>query len=216
MDDKNQKIRKTIGRVLIVAGSLLILFVITVNLIDLGKSTAAVEEFKERKVKVKVEKIDSEGNVIAPEDSEDILEESVSVETGKVMYLLRIPKIKLEEAVREGSTPNVLSSALGHVENTAFPGEDGNCCIAGHRNYVFGKYFNRLDEIEEGDYIEIETPDEIYKYKVTGIEIVEPEDISVLEYSEGKNMTLITCTPFMIGTHRLIVHAEMVEEISIL
>lgn len=215
MDDKNQKIRKTIGRVLIVAGSLLILFVITVNLIDLGKSTAAVEEFKERKVKVKVEKIDSEGNVIVPEDSEDILEESVSVETGKVMYLLRIPKIKLEEAVREGSTPNVLSSALGHVENTAFPGQDGNCCIAGHRNYVFGKYFNRLDEIEEGDYIEIETPDEIYKYKVTGIEIVEPEDVSVLEYSEGKNMTLITCTPFMIGTHRLIVHAEMVEEISI-
>lgn len=211
MNDKYQKIRKTVGRVLIIAGSFIIIFVIAINLIDLMKSTAAVEEFKEHKVVVKVEKIDSNGNVISPEDSENVTVESSTSKVGEVMCLLKIPKINLEEAVREGSTPNVLSSALGHVENTAFPGEEGNCCIAGHRNYVFGKYFNRLDEIENGDYIEIETPNMIYKYKVSNIEIVEPEEVSVLDYVAGNNLTLITCTPFMVGTHRLIVHAEMVE-----
>lgn len=211
MNDREQKIRKNLGRLLIIAGSLIILFVIIVNVIDLLKSESAVKEFRKNKVKVEIEKIDSKGNVVYQETSKSSAEEDVSVEDGNVMCILKISKINLEEAVREGSTPSVLSSALGHVENTALPGEEGNCCIAGHRNYVFGKYFNRLDEIEEGDYIEIETFNITWRYEVTGIEIVEPEEISVLNYAEGKNITLITCTPFMIGTHRLIVHGKLVE-----
>lgn len=209
MNNKSQKIKKNAGRVLIVAGSFIILFVIAINLIDLKKSTAAVEEFKKHKVKVEIEKIDSNGNVVYQEDSDNITRENAPAKTGDVMCLLRIPKINLEEAVREGSTSNVLSSALGHVENTALPGEEGNCCIAGHRNYVFGKYFNRLDEVALGDVIELETKDSLYQYEVVSIEVVEPEEVSVLAYAEGKNLTLITCTPFMIGTHRLIVHAIM-------
>lgn len=217
MNNKDLKTRKTVGRILIIAGSLIILFVVAINLVDLMKSTAAVREFKERTVKVEIETIDSKGDVVYQDYSSDITEASVPTEVsaptkaGDVMCLLKIPRINLEEAVREGTTPNVLSSALGHVVNTALPGEDGNCCIAGHRNYVFGKYFNRLNEIEKGDYIEIETSYETYKYEVTGIEVVEPEEISVLDYAEGNNITLITCTPFMIGTHRLIVHGKMVE-----
>lgn len=125
------------------------------------------------------------------------------------MCLLRISKINLEEAVKEGSSKGVLASALGHVKNTAFPGEDGNCCIAGHRNYVFGKYFNRLEEVSVGDIIELETRDSVYRYEVVSTEVVEPDEVSVLDYAEGKNLTLITCTPFMIATHRLIVHAVM-------
>lgn len=77
------------------------------------------------------------------------------------------------------------------------------------RYYVFGKYFNRLGEVTPGDVIELETKDNIYEYEVVSIEVVEPEDVSVLDYAEGKNLTLITCTPFMVGTHRLIVHAIM-------
>lgn len=217
MNNKDLKTRKTVGRILIIAGSLIILFVVAINLVDLMKSTAAVREFKERTVKVEIETIDSKGDVVYQDYSSDITEASVPTEVsaptkaGDVMCLLKIPRINLEEAVREGTTPNVLSSALGHVVNTALPGEDGNCCIAGHRNYVFGKYFNRLNEIEKGDYIEIETSYVTYKYEVTGIEVVEPEEISVLDYAEGNNITLITCTPFMIGTHRLIVHGKMVE-----
>ena len=74
---------------------------------------------------------------------------------------------------------------------------------------MFGKYFNRLGEIAPGDVIELETKDSIYQYEVVSTEVVEPEEVRVLDYVEGKNLTLITCTPFMVGTHRLIVHAIM-------
>lgn len=216
MSRKKRSNRKTAGEILIVTGSFIIIFVIAINLIDLVKSTNAVNDFKKRQVEIVVEKIDDNGNVISKDDSE-IVSEKLDADGGleekadekATMCLLRISKIKLEEAVKEGSTKGVLSSALGHVENTALPGEEGNCCIAGHRNYVFGKYFNRLDEVALGDVIELETKDNLYQYEVVSIEVVEPEEVSVLAYAEGKNLTLITCTPFMIGTHRLIVHAIM-------
>lgn len=211
-EKKKRRNRKTAGKILIGAGSLLIIFVIAINVIDLVKSTNAINEFKSRKVQIVFEKIDDNGNVISKDVVENESEKSGidgELEADVAMCLLRIPKINLEEAVKEGSTKSVLSSALGHVENTAFPGKNGNCCIAGHRNYVFGKYFNRLEEVTSGDIIEIETMNNIYTYEVDSIEVVEPEDVSVLDYSDGKNLTLITCTPFMIGSHRLIVHATM-------
>lgn len=196
--------RKAAGKSLIITGSLIIVFVITINLIDLTKSSIAINDFKKQQNQIVVEKIDDNGNVMSQvEEPDKRPDEEVA------MCILRISKIKLEEAVKEGSTRGVLSSALGHVENTALPGEDGNCCIAGHRNYVFGKFFNRLNEVEVGDVIELETMDSLYKYEVVSIEVVEPEEVSVLEYADGKNLTLITCTPFMVGTHRLIVHAKI-------
>lgn len=206
MNRKKRRIRKTAGVLLIVAGSLIIIFVIAVNLIDLIKSTNAINDFKNRKVPIVVEKIDEDSEIVYDEQVPDD-EQDGEPDEAETLCLLRIEKIGLEEAVKEGSTRGVLSSALGHVENTAVPGEDGNCCIAGHRNYVFGKYFNRLNEVMPGDVIELETKDNLYQYEVVSIEVVEPEDVSVLDYLEGKNLTLITCTPFMIGTHRLIVHA---------
>ena len=228
--------KKTAGKILIVTGSFIIVFVIVINIIDLVKSTKAINDFKKSQAHIIVERIDDSGNVISQYESEivskkldyigetdekpdekideeidEITDEETGAETDEKvpMCLLRIPKINLEEAVREGSTRGVLSSALGHIENTALPGEDGNCCIAGHRNYVFGKYFNRLDEVALGDVIEVKTRDNLYRYEVVSVEVVEPEEVRVLYYAEGNNLTLITCTPFMVGTHRLIVHAIM-------
>lgn len=208
MNRKKRRIRKTAGEILIVAGSLIIIFVIAFNLIDLVKSTNAVNDFKNRKVPIVVEKIDDDSEIVSDEQ-ESVDGQDEEPEEAETLCLLRIGKIGLEEAVKEGSTRGVLSSALGHVEKTALPGKDGNCCIAGHRNYVFGKYFNRLNEVVPGDVIELETKDNLYQYEVVSIEVVEPEEVSVLDYVEGKNLTLITCTPFMVGTHRLIVHAIM-------
>lgn len=224
MSKKKRRNRKTAGIILILTGSFIIAFVIAVNIIDLAKSASAVNEFKKSQAHIVVEKIDDNGGVTSQNVSEIVFEKQdtidetdakadeepkVKPDEKETVCLLRISKIKLEEAVKEGSTRGVLSSALGHVENTAFPGEDGNCCIAGHRNYVFGKYFNRLNEITVGDVIELKTKDSVYEYEVVSTEVVEPEEVRVLEYAEGRNLTLITCTPFMVGTHRLIVHAVM-------
>lgn len=199
MSRKERRNRKIAGKALIATGSFLIVFVIAINVIDLVKSRFAINEFKQTQAQI----------VVARIDDNDSKNDNVTSGNDAAMCLLRIPKINLEEAVKEGSTRGVLSSALGHVENTAMPGEDGNCCIAGHRNYAFGKYFNRLDEITTGDVIELETKDNLYQYEVVGVEVVQPEDVSVLDYEEGQNLTLITCTPILIGSHRLIVHAIM-------
>ena len=67
--------------------------------------------------------------------------------------ILRIPSIDSENVISEGTDKEALSKSLGHEIGTALPGTEGNCVIAGHRNYTFGKYFNRLDEVKVGDEI---------------------------------------------------------------
>ena len=205
--------RERIGYSLILLGIVLIVSVIVVNAVDLIKSERAIKEFKNNKVHdvpvdpIKVEMLGS------PEDGsydEENHEEDNKEELASIIGLLKISKISLEEAIREGSTDSVLSSALGHMEGTALPGEEGNCCIAGHRNYTFGKYFNRLNEIEIGDQIEIETYDSNLIYEVNDIFVVEPTQVSVLSEIEGNNLTLITCTPLFVGSHRLIIRATLV------
>ena len=199
--------RERIGYFLILIGVLLIVSVIVVNAIDLIKSEKAVKTFKETKVVVDYDVPDTAVN---SEDEQAYSEDDNKQDLTKIIGLLKISKISLEEAIREGSTDSVLSSALGHMEGTALPGEEGNCCIAGHRNYTFGKYFNRLNEMEIGDFIELETYDANYTYEINDIFVVEPTEVSVLDDIEGENLTLITCTPLFIGSHRLIIRANLI------
>lgn len=218
----NNKMRRIISNTLIILGIVLIVGIVTVNVRDIYKSIQAVEEFKQKK---------DVGNIIVDtspsetadtdayegvEDNKDIDNKDdettyVTYKGGDLVCLLRIPKISLEEAVREGDSRDVLSSALCHLENTSYPGKLGNCCISGHRNYTFGKYFNRLEEVTVGDIVELETMDNIYRYQVCETLVVAPDDVKVLDSTEEKTLTLITCTPLFVGTHRFIVKAVLVE-----
>lgn len=85
----------------------------------------------------------------------------------------------------------------------------GNCAIAGHRNYSFGLCFNRLNEVAVGDEITITTKEKDYIYTVTETKVVEPEEISVLDQTKDTRLTLITCTPIYIASHRLIIIAKL-------
>lgn len=214
--------KKYFGDALIILGCALIAFILAINAYDLIMSEKAIDDFYVSKLAMtpsieRLEEDDLDEEIVQSENEEVVVfeendaEENHSYDAGEAIGVLHISKINLEEAICEGSTNNVLSSALGHMENTAFPGQEGNCCIAGHRNYVFGKYFNRLNEIEIGDTINIECYENEYKYIVNDIFVVEPEAVNVLDYIEGKNLTLITCTPIFVGSHRLIIRAELVE-----
>lgn len=135
----------------------------------------------------------------------------------EVIGFLKLPKIDLEVMVVEGQDPKALRYAAGHMTDTALPGEVGNCSIAGHRNYTFGEYFNRLDELEVGDTIEIMYNGKQYTYEVYEKFIVAPEQMEVLDPQEGeeKVVTLITCHPIVIATHRLIVRGRLVGTVGI-
>ena len=202
---KQRSIFRFIGYILIGAGVLLILGCLFINIKQQIMRKAALEEFR-----AKVEEVNY---------SEELTEVSSEPETspggneaveGDILYILRIPSIDSENPVREGVSMGVLEDALGHEADTAYAGAAGNCVIAGHRNYNFGQFFNRLDEVEVNDLIYVDTAKHTFSYVVTDIKVVEPTDLTVLEQTDGEILTLYTCTPIYIASHRLVITAERI------
>ncbi len=107
-----------------------------------------------------------------------------------------------------GATERNLNRGAAVIAGTSDFDEVGNVGIAGHRGRSYGIFFNRLNELAEGDIIEVTTNNKVYKYTVYKIHIVEPTDVSVLYRNDSdKILTLVTCDPIKNPTHRLIVHA---------
>jgi sortase A len=106
--------------------------------------------------------------------------------------VLRIPKIRLEVAVLPGTDDRTLDRGVGHVDDTAPPGGDGNSAIAGHRD----GFFRGLKDIAPGDAVVIETLQGTDTYRVERTWIVSPDDVSVLDATPVPSLTLITCYPF--------------------
>lgn len=103
-----------------------------------------------------------------------------------------VPRIHLSAMIADGATALVLDRAVGHLPGTALPGEAGNAALAAHRD----TFFRRLGELEPGDVIRITAPRAKYSYRVTFIDIVNPNETWVLQSASGETLTLITCYPF--------------------
>lgn len=128
-----------------------------------------------------------------------------------VLGILEIPRIDLKVVVKEGTDKTTLKYAIGHFEETALPGEDGNFAVAGHRAYTHNKFFSNLDEVQLGDELKVLTSEGYYTYKVTSSEVIEPEQVEVLNSEKDKEtITLITCTPKYVGSHRLVIKGERI------
>jgi LPXTG-site transpeptidase (sortase) family protein len=124
---------------------------------------------------------------------------------------ITIPKIELEYVVLEGTDSVTLKKGAGHESVTPLPGEEGRCTISGHRT-TYGAPFNRVDELEEGDLIYLETQDnKSYVYAVTALEIVKPTDVWILESTGKEELLLTTCHPKYSARTRLIIISELVE-----
>ena len=125
------------------------------------------------------------------------------------LAVLRIPRLRLEVAVLPGTDDATLDRGLGHIDDTALPGADGNAGIAGHRD----GFFRGLKDILPGDTIEIDTLDRKETYRVERTWIVDPSDVSVLDPTSSGSLTLVTCYPFyFVGSapQRFIVRAVRV------
>lgn len=214
-----RKVINLLGGLLISFGLLIVLGSLVLNLKQRAMQKEAIIEFRQKVQESKSDSLKEEGNLPKETDKEDLYKEEktdaaadVSVKENDILYILRIPIIESESPVREGVSDGVLADSLGHEPGTAYIGEIGNCVMAGHRNYSFGKFFNRLNEVEIGDNIYVDTKDATYKYEVYDIIVVEPDDLSVLDNTDEEIITLYTCTPVVIGTHRLVVKAKRVGE----
>jgi sortase A len=135
---------------------------------------------------------------------------------GELLGSIEIPKINAKMPVVQGASDENLRTAAALLDGTSSIGSIGNAAIAAHRSYTYGRFFNRLNEMEIGDHIIITTPEAVYTYQVYEIKVVEPTDLSVLNRnSRDRVVTLITCDPIYVASHRLIVHGVMVEETEI-
>ena len=131
-----------------------------------------------------------------------------------IMGYIEIPAIDVSLPIYHGTEDSVLQVAVGHLEWSSLPvgGESTHCVLSGHRGLPSAKLFTNLDKLVEGDTFVIRVLDEVYTYEVDRILIVEPEDVSALTIVEGEDLcTLVTCTPYGINSHRLLVRGHRVE-----
>ena len=131
-----------------------------------------------------------------------------------IMGYIEIPMIGVTLPIYHGTDEAVLQVAIGHLEWTSLPvgGEGSHCVVSGHRGLPSAKLFTDLDHLTEGDIFMFRVLDEILTYEVDQILIVEPHETDPLLIEEGKDLcTLITCTPYGINSHRLLVRGHRVE-----
>ena len=134
-----------------------------------------------------------------------------------IMGYIEIPEIDCSLPVYHGTEESVLQIAVGHIEWTSLPvgGEGTHCVLSGHRGLPSAKLFTNLDKLEPGDVFLLRILDEVLTYEVDQILIVEPQDTSALQIVKGKDYcTLMTCTPYGVNTHRLLVRGHRIDNIE--
>lgn len=141
----------------------------------------------------------------------------LSVGDSGVMGYLEIPAISVSLPIYHGTEDETLSAGVGHMEGSSLPvgGESTHAVLTGHSGLTGKKLFTDLTELEEGDYFYIRVLGEILAYRVTTIRTVLPEETDYLRIQDGKDLvTLMTCTPYGVNSHRLLVTGERVEYVE--
>ena len=132
----------------------------------------------------------------------------------KVIGYIVIPKIDVNLPIYSGTSPEVLKKGAGHMQNSSYPlgGSGTQCVLTGHRGLPSAVLFTDLDKVEPGDEFYLHVLDEVLAYQVDKIKVVEPTEGTDLGIVEGKDYcTLVTCTPYAINSHRLLVRGTRVE-----
>ena len=141
-------------------------------------------------------------------------ESLLNVSGNGIIGYIEIPSINCSLPIYHGTDEAILQIAVGHIEGTSLPvgGSGTHCVISGHRGLPSARLFTDLDKMVEGDTFMMRVLDETLTYEVDQIRIVLPDEMDDLEIEEGKDYcTLVTCTPYGINSHRLLVRGHRVE-----
>ena len=159
------------------------------------------------------------------EEEEDVYNASLNLNGTGNMGVVNIPNINVKLPVYHGTEDTVLQTAVGHIEGTSLPvgsihdEEDfskvefaSHCVISGHRGLPSAKLFSDLDKMKLGDRFSFNVLDQTLTYEVDAINVVEPEDVKLIQIEPDQDLvTLVTCTPYGINTHRLLVRGHRIE-----
>ncbi|OAB46320.1 sortase [Paenibacillus glacialis] len=154
-------------------------------------------------------------NIVTDNEVNDLYETNVKLDSSNnenMEGILYIKRINLQLPILHGATKSNMKTSVASIVNTGQLGEVGNYALAGHRNRTFGRNLNRLDELEQGDKIQIDNGEDQFEYTVMEKLRVTPEEVWVLEgVGSDRELTLVTCDPMINPTHRLIIKAKIIE-----
>ena len=140
--------------------------------------------------------------------------EILNINGNGIMGYVSIPKLGVEIPIYHGISAEVLNVACGHLEGTSLPvgGENTHCVLSAHRGLPHAKLFTDLDKLEVGDTFTLTVLNRTLTYQVDQIKVVRPDEIDDVQLVAGKDLcTLLTCTPYGINSHRLLVRGTRIE-----
>lgn len=226
-----KKIRFIFAGIMFFSGIGIMLYPYISNKIAEKNSSQAIQEMTESLNNMDQEKLDAakEAAKAFNEQLNNVIvrDETLNNETGtsyvdmlgigESIGYITIPKIDVELPIYEGTNEDVLSKGVGHMENTSYPigGESTHSVLTGHRGLPTAVLFTDLDQMAIDDQFYLHVLGETLAYKVDSIVVVEPNDSSHLNIIQGQDYcTLVTCTPYAINTHRLLVRGIRTEYIE--
>jgi sortase A len=148
------------------------------------------------------------------DEDREIYNNILNIDGSGIIGYIEVPKVNISLPIYHGTSEAVLQVAAGHIEGTSFPvgGEGTHAVVSGHRGLPSAKLFTDLDQIEEGDIIQMTILDDVLTYQVDQIRIVLPNELSDLAIDPEKDLvTLVTCTPYGINSHRLLVRGHRID-----
>lgn len=151
------------------------------------------------------------------EDQQALYQQLLNVTGSGIMGYIDIPSIDQELPIYHGTSDDVLNVAIGHLEWTSLPvgGESTHCVVSGHRGLPSARLFTDLDQLAVGDYFMLNVLDQVLTYEVDQIRIVLPDETEELLIQEGKDLcTLVTCTPYGVNSHRMLVRGHRVDNLE--
>ena len=173
---------------------------------DLEQERAAAEAYNNRLK-------EAEHRFVLNEAEQREYESLLDISGTGIMCRIIIPVIHVSLPVYHGCEAEILQKAAGHFAGSSLPvgGPSTHCVISGHSGLPSAKLFTDLPKLKEGDRFYLETLGETLTYRITEIQVVLPEELDALEIEEGRDLvTLVTCTPYGINSHRLLVQGERI------
>ena len=158
--------------------------------------------------------IDRPNDYLLSEEQRERYQNLLNITGNGIMGYIEIPRINIVYPIYHGTDEAVLQIAIGHLDWTSLPvgGEGSHCVVSGHRGLPSARLFTDLDQMEVGDAFLLRVLDEVLTYEVDQILIVEPQETDNLLIVEGRDLcTLVTCTPYGINSHRMLVRGHRIE-----
>lgn len=216
--------------ILFLSGLIILLYPYISNLVASRNASQVVSSYEDEVKNMEAEKIDAAkeaakkyneqlSNVISVEEAkeEDTISYLDMVDAGMSIGYIVIPKIDVNLPIYSGIGEESLRRGVGHLEQTSYPlgGESTHCVLTGHRGLPSATLFTDLDKLEIGDEFYLHVLDDVLAYRVDQIKVVEPNESGYLDIEEGMDYcTLVTCTPYAVNTHRLLVRGIRTEYVE--